>query len=144
MTQFFNSFETCTKYLLLLYLVRYGITVNSEILQFLNIPKSSQLNLLHLNLQNNFMIDSLINRNNFAYLVNFGLLSQIKNEMNIIFDNGANFLSKENNEEIFEIIYESQSFLKINAKSDGKNYLTVASDFNSMFKKMKKLMNDIN
>lgn len=144
MNQFFSHFENCAKYLLLLYLVAYGIKIDSNILSFLKI---SNIDLINLNLQNSILIESLLNSSSFTYLLRSGLLSHIRNEMNKIFQKNSSktFLPSEQIEEIYEIIYEKKSFLKFNKSSEvAKDSLNVASDFNSMFKNLRKMIDNIN
>lgn len=139
MNGFFVTFQNTAKYLLLLYFIILRIKIDSNILAFLKITDE---NLVSINLQNLIIIDSFVKSSHFNYLDQLRLTANLKSSLNRILEQGTiPFTGEVRTNEIMEMIFETNSFLK--TTNENTEYLKVTGNFNSMFNSLKKNLDSI-
>ena len=135
-----GEFLSVTKYLILFNFLILGVKIDANILSFLEIH---DYNLIGLNLQNTVIIHSLINNNNFSFLVDLSLIDKFTKKINSFTERQSETLNSEDMinqvNSILERVYESKSFYML----ENHDILLASSKSSGIFKETRKLLEGI-
>ncbi len=121
------------KYLVLLYSISFGLIIDSNLLEFLNIKDN---NLKSITIKDNIILDAVLQSKNFSYINELDILTDMKKKLESLVNVHYNSYY------ILSLIYEKEYF-EIKDISISDDILELNANFNKAFKIPENLLNKV-